>query len=120
MKNTSNFIKIHPRSEFDKINKNKYILYYEEKSNKTDKRLFIQVKKNVLIAGEADFYNDKYHLHCENVEVKKKHRRKGIANAMYVFAEAFFDKKIINFWDDAPKRSDLIKKFWNQPDRPFG
>lgn len=49
--------------------------------------------------------------------VEKEHQRKGLATAMYKLAEEKSGRKV--FWQPQ-LQSKQAKKFWNQPDRPFG
>lgn len=64
---------------------------------------------------------------ASDVEVDSEYRRKGIATAMYVFAEKHTGSKMIPAdqaagpgFDPEDTFSDDAKAFWNQSNRPFG
>jgi hypothetical protein len=50
-------------------------------------------------------------------EVHADHRHRGLANAMYVFAEMVFQKPLIDYGHD---QTDDARALWAQPNRPFG
>lgn len=58
-------------------------------------------------------------IEVKNVEVDEGHRRKGIATALYVFAEALTGLPLRPSRDYSAMSFDA-KAFWDQPDRPFG
>jgi len=51
-----------------------------------------------------------------SVNVASEHRRKGVASAMYEYAESISDVKVI----PSQGRTDEGKAFWKQPNRKFG
>ena len=54
-------------------------------------------------------------LYPRHVNVDQEHQRKGIASAMYSFAENKHGKKF-----ESGNRTDQSKALWDQPNRPFG
>lgn len=66
--------------------------------------------------GWASFTSYKNHIQPVNVEVKKEHRRKGLATAMYRHAEQSVGKKI----EPSFLQSKEAESLWSQPNRPFG
>jgi predicted acetyltransferase len=120
MKKGSAIIDDNPHEVFNKICKNKYEIFYSKNKKKSETILDIVVKLGDNIIANADFVIAEDDFHCENVMVVEEHRRKGIGNALYVFAEKVSGRKIENFWENDPLQSDASKKLWNQLDRPFG
>jgi len=54
------------------------------------------------------------------VRVEPTHQRRGLATAMYVFAENVFGKPLSNYWASEPHQSEAAKVMWANPNRPFG
>jgi GNAT superfamily N-acetyltransferase len=65
-------------------------------------------------------YDDglEFHETVVAVHVPIEHKRKGLASAMYQFAEQQTGKKLKNVNEN--KRTDGGKALWSQPNRPFG
>ena len=82
--------------------------------------LIVRVFESDCIVAEADFSDDGFAAHCQNVRVEEGHRRRGLATAMYLLAERVFGKPLWDFWRGDGCQSDAAKAMWAQPDRPFG
>ena len=54
-----------------------------------------------------------------NVFVVPRNRRQGVATTVYLFAEKYFGKPVVEIWDDS-ERTPEAKAFWAQPSTPFG
>lgn len=113
----------HPRKDvFGAFARGRYRVEYrppQDECGHTDVR--------VLLGGEqvagGDFSVDGPVAWCGNVAVVEGHRRRGLASAMYVFAEALLWKPLIDYWADVgPEdwQSNDARALWVQPDRPFG
>lgn len=76
----------------------------------------IGVFKGRELVGEFSFTEESSQLYPEGVYVNLPHRRQGLATAMYILAEKRFGKKVV----PAKGNSAAAKKFWAQPNRPFG
>jgi GNAT superfamily N-acetyltransferase len=73
------------------------------------------------VVATADFSDDGPAAHCQNVRVDEHHRRRGIANTIYVFAEVAYGKRLWDFWKDMTDSQSVAgRKLWAQPNRPFG
>lgn len=59
-------------------------------------------------------------FYVQNVSVQPAHRRRGLANAIYVFAEKLVGKTLYNFWTGDNHQSPEARALWAQPNRPFG
>ena len=82
--------------------------------------LVVQVLAADRIVAEADFSDDGFAAHCQNVRVEEGHRRRGLATGMYLLAERVFGKPLWDFWKGEGWQSDAAKAMWAQADRPFG
>jgi len=67
-------------------------------------------------AGSVDFVIRDGHLESANTEVYPEYQRKGLATAMYVYAENEVGMKAVPNRD----RTDAGYALWRQKDRPFG
>lgn len=72
-----------------------------------------EVGKAIFYVGSKD-HPDKY-LYTKDSDVNKDHRRKGLATAMYQYAEKLHGRI---FHDDS--QTTDAKGLWSQPNRPFG
>jgi oligoribonuclease (3'-5' exoribonuclease)/8-oxo-dGTP pyrophosphatase MutT (NUDIX family) len=68
------------------------------------------------VIGSVRFDNSGVELHPSELEINKEHRRKGLASAMYAYAEKVTGAKVVPGED----QSSDAKKLWNQPNRSFG
>ena len=79
----------------------------------------------VLYSGEivagATFTDSADCFYNLNVWVDERHRRRGICNSMYVFAEILIGNTLDNFWASIEDhQSPEAKALWAQAERPFG
>jgi GNAT superfamily N-acetyltransferase len=110
-----------PCAAFERITAAGYRLRYRlEQDHGSFAELIVQAIKGEAVVGQADFIDDGSHAHCRDVAVDSKHRRKGLATAIYVFAEKLFGRGLTDFWADSPMRSPDAAKLWSHPKRPFG
>ena len=72
--------------------------------------------------GSVSVYptEDDTSLIANDLMVKPEHRRKGIATAMYQYAEKVMGKRFQNEPEAGRGRTPAGQAFWNQPNRPFG
>jgi len=108
-------------SEFDRINKKGFEIFYnlEKDNNNPDvKELSLLVFSSSKVVGGGQFIDNVLETFGQNIWVDEKYRRKGICTAMYVFAEKILSKKL----SPMPElnQSDSAKALWNQSRRPFG
>ncbi|WP_237062484.1 hypothetical protein [Microbulbifer zhoushanensis] len=97
-----------------------YSIHYESRrGHGFEGKDFFVIFNGAKIA-EAEFVKSKSGLHCNNIEVLEEHRRKGIANSLYLIAEELFDCKAKNVWKGTRSQSRLGAKLWSQKNRPFG
>jgi hypothetical protein len=81
---------------------------------------FVYVRNAGQTVSEADFLDDGTCFSNQNVMVDIDHRRRGLGNAIYVFAEKVAGKVLHNLWAGDPHQSPEAKALWAQPNRPFG
>jgi GNAT superfamily N-acetyltransferase len=114
-------VKGSPHSAFDKIVSRGYgITFRIEQEVEPFKDLLVRVLHGDQTVAEADFTDDGFEAYCQNVRVDPSHQRKGIATAVYVFAETVLGKPLSNFWGSDHKQTPEAKALWAQPNRPFG
>jgi GNAT superfamily N-acetyltransferase len=84
--------------------------------------LIVRVYLNNALVGRASFHAPPTTwIECRDVEVAPEHQRKGIATAMYVFAEKIFRLPLRNVWGKAGQpQTELAALFWANPNQPFG
>ena len=98
-----------------------YQIYYNiDDPSEMFRFLFVEVIFKGETVANADFQANDGEGHCQNIIVKEKYRRKGIATAIYVFAEFMLECVLENFWGIDPKQTETAKKLWAQSNRPFG
>jgi GNAT superfamily N-acetyltransferase len=100
-----------------------YKIYFRREPNEFNQGpLYIEVRFNNVTIGKADFQDDTYSCHCDNIEVQEEHRRKGIATALYVLVELLYKESICNFWgnDSSNIQTASARALWSQENRPFG
>jgi GNAT superfamily N-acetyltransferase len=112
--------RLHPHAVFDKISRNGHWLTYRDDVVEGGLFVFAWVNGNPLPVGKADFYGDEGCFRCQSVEVDEAYRRRGIANALYVFAEKVTGRILFNWWKGKGDQTELAKALWAQPNRPFG
>lgn len=100
---------------------NGYEIYYDiDDPSEFFRFLSVEVKFKGETVAIADFEANDGEGHCQNIEVIERYQRKGIATAIYVFAEHLLECLLENFWGDDPKQTIGAKKLWAQKNRPFG
>jgi hypothetical protein len=110
-----------PHPAFDRLRANGYVIEYRiEREVEFCTDLLVRVRRGQDVVAEADFTEDDLGAYCQNVRVNRDHRRRGVANAIYVFAEKAFGKPLYNFWGTDPKQTAAAKALRAQPHRPFG
>lgn len=77
---------------------------------------YVTATLNQEVVGTAVFDTHENRLYPLSVNVSAAHRRKGLATAMYQFAE----KKTGLAIGPSPEQSSAGKALWEQPNRPFG
>jgi hypothetical protein len=90
--------------------------------------LIIQAFKGSKKVGTLRVADGGHTIAASDVSVDEKFRRMGIATAMYVYAEKLTGKKMSPASDQAydfgADEDDIMtpeaRKFWDQPNRPFG
>ena len=105
---------------FEVLLNNKFEIYYKfpDGSLPDNKLIHIRVYDGKNIIGTADPIETNVDIMPQNIQVDEKYRRRGIANAMYVFVEKLTGKIFQDQGDE--NRTEAAIKFWNQPKRPFG
>jgi GNAT superfamily N-acetyltransferase len=117
----SAIVKQSPHPAFDKILECGYRISFRiEQDVERFKDLLIEVLHGDNGVAEAEFTDDGASAYCQNVQVDPSHQRKGIATAIYVFAENVIGKPLYNFWGSDPKQTPAARALWAQPNRPFG
>ncbi len=116
-------VRLYPHAVFERLYSQGYEIWYmiqtvEQCPNM--RNLSVEVRHGELIVASADFDDDSRSSHCQNVLVEAAHRRKGIAKALYVFAEKVLGKRLWNLWDGSSIQSEEAKAMWANPNRPFG
>lgn len=113
----------HPHRVFDKVVSQGYSLRYGVSTGPmaSIRDLVVQALLEDEVVADAEFW-DAGEPCCQNVRVNERHRRKGLANSLYVFAERFYGKPLYDKWGNGQNsiQSALGRALWNQPDRPFG
>lgn len=93
---------------------------YKIKINKEDSVIHsgprVSAIKNGKEVGFVRIVPDGKHITAYDTYVNKKHRRKGLVNAMYFYAEKALNKK----FKSAKLQTKEGETFWKQPNRPFG
>jgi GNAT superfamily N-acetyltransferase len=104
-----------------KIFQHGFQIYFKiDDPSETHRLLEIEVRYDNLVIATAEFEADDGEGHCNIIDVWPNYQRKGIANALYVFAEYSLECILENFWDKNPIQTDPAKYLWLQKDRPFG
>jgi GNAT superfamily N-acetyltransferase len=78
--------------------------------------VFAQGETGPVASAEFGPYGARDEFKCREVFVDPAHRRRGLANAMYVEAERIGGGPLTPFADQKPEGV----AFWAQPGRPFG
>lgn len=95
-----------------------YVISHFDEEHESGRPMTIVVAhdSNGEAVGSADLLHTGDSLTANNVEVEPKHRRKGIASAMYSYAEKLTGKRI------RPHniQSSLGRALWSAPGRAFG
>jgi hypothetical protein len=115
MTDAANFLEEHADAHLDPLRS--FAVAYSVQQD-LDTSLVVEVRDDRGLVAKADFSANDYEAWSQNVEVAGRFRRRGIATALYVFAELFFGKTLYNFWPD--KQTDAARALWAQPNRPFG
>lgn len=114
----------HPHPAFDEVSRSGYTLVYRITPCAIipgQRELEVQAIQCGKVAAGANFTDNGWSAYCQNVRVFDGHRRRGLANAMYVFAEKALGRILFDYWADADDyQSDAAKALWSQPNRPFG
>src|SRR5258708_5988981 len=117
----STVIDQNPHPTFDRVIGAGYVIQFlVEQEVEPFRDLQVQVMHQGKVVATASFTDDGESAHCQNVVVMPEHHRKGIATAVYVFAERLFRRKLYNFWKGDPVQTAAAKALWAQPNRPFG
>lgn len=82
-------------------------------------RLHVEALRGQRVVGRAEFVDEGLGAYCMRVEVERAFRRRGVATAMYVFAEQVLDTYLFDYWGGSDQ-SAAAAALWAQPDRPFG
>ena len=119
-------VRRHPHPAFDKVIAGGYSLWYCFRPPiEQGRRLFVQVRMGAEVITCVEFACGLAPF-CQNIEVPEALRRRGLANAIYVFAEKRLGRTLCNFWrgmktdDGKSSQSPLAQALWAQPNRPFG
>jgi GNAT superfamily N-acetyltransferase len=105
----------------EKLREMGYVVSHSIHRDRFLKNLDVCVRFKGAIVAEACFTDDGDSAYCHHVKVEPEFRRRGIATAMYRYAESVFLKKLENHWHDDPEtQSPEAMAFWAQPHRPFG
>jgi GNAT superfamily N-acetyltransferase len=118
LRNAARFVNKHRNEHIEKVRQFGYRFRYRTETHKRTTELFIEVTNDDRLVARANF-TDFQELCSQNVFVDPAHRRKGIATAMYVFAELYFSKSLYPLWD-ANEQTAESQALWKQPNRPFG
>lgn len=101
-----------------------YILHHSDMPDSSQEvgHHLVTAKLNGKTVGQLRYFKQKQfgntnpELYVGMVEVLPKHRRKGLASAMHVSAEARHGAK----FTESSEKTNLGQKLWNRPNRPFG
>ncbi|WP_226377764.1 GNAT family N-acetyltransferase [Citrifermentans bremense] len=105
----------------EKLREMGYVISHNIHRDRFLKNLDVCVRFRGAVVAEACFTDDGDSAYCHHVKVEPEYRRRGIASAMYQYAESIFLKKLENHWHDDPEtQSPEARAFWAQPHRPFG
>lgn len=107
------------RDAFQKVSEAGYGLWYALWPV-SDEDLFVVVRHDGVDVGSAEFSHQDDRVWCQNVKVNSDQQRKGLATAMYVFAEVFLGKTMVNMWGTDEAQTDDAKGLWASTNRPFG
>jgi GNAT superfamily N-acetyltransferase len=120
-------IRANPHPLFDKLAERGYELWYLKRDDEDDIgpgfALEVEVRHRGNTIGVANFdYEGPQAAWCRNVRVEPAHRRQGLANAMYVFAENALQRTLIDHWGPLTdtSQSEEGRALWTQLNRPFG
>jgi ribosomal protein S18 acetylase RimI-like enzyme len=119
----NDLLREHPHAAFDRTYHWGYEVWYRIESKQecpSFRKLIVQVRLKDQVVAEADFADDGSAAHCQNVRVEPADQRRGIATAMYLFAEKVFGKSIRNHWAGDSAQTAAAKALWANPSRPFG
>jgi ribosomal protein S18 acetylase RimI-like enzyme len=119
MERIDNLLKYDKHGAFKRILDAGYALH-RELHQQSLLALSVQVRKDNDVVGTAEFSVDDDGGYCQNVDVDDGHRRRGIANAMYAFAELSLGVRLYDFWGTDTKQTPSAKALWSQAKRPFG
>lgn len=110
-----------PHPLFQEVIAGGYEVRYRESPKEFGLDLDVEITQSGKVVAKAEFHNDYSDgAWCQNVEVHEDHRRKGLANSSYVFAEEYFKKCLHDYWKDTGCQSRRAAHLWDQKDRPFG
>src|SRR5262249_24458893 len=93
----NSLIQQHPHALFERLAEGGYVLQYCMGQG-VFRPLVVVVFPGEQVVATADFSDDGRAAHCQNVRVDEHHRRRGIANTIYVFAEVAYGKRVWDFW----------------------
>jgi hypothetical protein len=110
-----NVIAANPHRCFEKIRLQGYEIFYKEAADE----LTLQVLHSGQIVAGARFSNG-VTAYPVQTDVGSQHLRRGLGNAMYVFAEKFLGRVLDNYLEGTSLQSESAKRLWEQPDRQFG
>lgn len=130
MQDAQALINDNPRSDFQRAQGNGYSFWFHD----TFDNLIIVAKLGNQEVASATFIRDFTNettldgirqvcreAHCDSVEVEEPHRRKRLANSLYILAGLILRVPLWNFWeDDQSYQSTAGAALWAQPNRPFG
>ena len=95
--------------EYTLVAKHGYLPYTKPQTmNSKQFRIEAKTKKGVVV-GWVNFENVDDNLEALDLGITEKHRRKGLATAMYKFA-----RDLGNTIKASPKQTALGKKFWDK------
>src|SRR5437764_15038311 len=97
--NAGPVIAANPHPAFDRVLSLGYSLAYRRDPERSLRCLVVQATHTGGVAAEADFGDDGFAVHCQNIAVGTAHRRRGLATAIYLLAESVCGKPIWNYWN---------------------
>lgn len=105
----------------EKLREMGYVISHNIHRDRFLKNLDVCVRFKGAVVAEACFTDDGDSAYCHHVKVEPEFRRRGLATAMYQYAESVFLKKLENHWHGDPEtQSAEARALWAQPQRPFG
>ena len=108
-------------SAFARIRTHDYrIVYRVEESSGSVRDLAVKALHDGVPVAAAVFSDDGIYAHCQHIHVLSSHRRRGLATALYLFAERIFGRSLANFWAGRSVQTAAARALWGQEGRPFG